>query len=311
MNRKWKIGIVGCGRVGRALAIGLKNAGFPVVLLVDNNRGLLLTLQGIFRETTVTPTFGDWPELEVLFITVNDDAISSTAERIAAAGVRLKGAVVAHTSGALTSDALSALKSSGASLGSMHPVQTFSGAHRDVRNLSGIYYALEGEAAALSRLREIVRALNGKALEIRKEDKVRHHLACVMASNYVVTLVNVAANLLKPIGLNEEEAKQVLLPLLRASVRNVAGRSLATALTGPIARGDTDTVRRHLSLMQQEYPDLLPVYAELARMTVRLAAKQPHAPEAALREIAGLLDRACQELPAGEDGNPATGKDGV
>jgi len=300
MNRKWKIGIVGCGRVGRALAIGLKNAGYPIALLVDNNRRLLFTLQRLFLDTKITPAFSDWPRVDVLFLAVNDDAIADTAKQIAASGATLRDTVVAHTSGALTSDVLAALKPKGAHLASVHPVQTFSGAHRDVRNLSGIYYALEGEPVALERLREIVRNLHGTPLELRKEDKVRHHLACVMASNYVIALVNVAANLLKPVGLDEEEAKQVLLPLLQASVRNVANRSLAAALTGPIARGDVNTVRRHLELMKEAHPDLLPVYAELARMTVRLAQKQPGAPVDSLQKIADLLGKTCREWESAE-----------
>ena len=306
MNRQWKIGVVGCGRVGRALAIGLKNAGFPVVLLVDKNRRLLFTLQSVFRSTTVAPAIGDWPEVDILILSVHDDAISSLAGELANAGIDLKGAVVAHTSGALTSDVLAPLRETGAFLASMHPVQTFSGARRDVRNLNGIYFALEGDAEALHRLRDLVHGLHGRPFEIRKEDKVRHHLACVMASNYVIALVQVAANLLKPLGLDEEEAKQVLLPLLQASVRNARNRSLAAALTGPISRGDVNTVRRHLELMEKEHPGLLPIYAELGRITVSLAERQVDAPTKALKDISAILIRACQEWqPAGTDADPA------
>ncbi len=284
-----KIGILGCGRVGRALAIAVQNAGCQVVLLSDQNRRLLLTLQKLFRHATVTPQFDDWPELDILFIAVNDDQISPVAKRLALSDVDLRGKVVAHTSGALTSEHLQPLKDRGAYIASFHPVQTFTGTRRDAGVLRGSYFALEGDPEALESLKRVVERLDGRWVILQKEQKVRHHLACVLVSNYVITLMNLAVNLLQPAGLEEEEAKKLLLPLMKASLQNIENRGLSAALTGPISRGDVSTIRRHLRLIQAEHPELLTLYLELAKMTVELARKQQGTSLKGLQEIRDLL----------------------
>ncbi len=292
MDRRLKIGIVGCGRVGRAFAIALSNAGYPIAFMVDDNRKLLFTLQRLFPNTRVIPEYRNWPAFDVLLIAVNDDAIGQVAETIADAGQNVSRKVIAHASGALTSEVLAPLQEKGAFVASIHPVQTFSGAQKDAKKMQDCFFALEGDPRALQTLKGMVETMGARWFELKPEQKSLHHLACVLVSNYIVTLINVAVELLQSVGLDEDDAKRVLSPLIQASIDNVANQSLSAALTGPISRGDANTVERHLNLIRRDHPDLLPLYVEMARKTVELAQKQPGRSEADLLKIRQLLEDA-------------------
>ncbi|MCH7535149.1 MAG: DUF2520 domain-containing protein [Bacteroidetes bacterium] len=209
-----KCGIIGCGRLGRALAVALTNSGIDLVLLMDNNRKLLFTMQRLFPKVKLTWQARDWPALDILLITVNDDEINPSAKELSESDIDFTGVVVAHTNGALTSEELSPLKAKGAFLASMHPVQTFSGTGKDAIRFRKSYFALEGEDPALTVLKNLIDTIGGKWFELQPEHKANHHLACVLVSNYVIALMKMATDLLEPTGLPRSEAKKILLPLM-------------------------------------------------------------------------------------------------
>lgn len=292
MNKRLKCGIYGCGRVGRALSVALKNSGFDLVLLVDRNPKLLLTLQRLFPKVKITNQIIDWPKLDLLFITVSDGAIKSVAESIAESSVDIGGAVAAHTNGSMTSDEISSLKSKGCYIASMHPVQSLSGTQRDSATIRTSFFALEGEEEALSVLKQVIEKMGGRHFDLRPEHKESHHLACVMAANYVITLMKMAADLLKPTGLERGEAKNILLPLMKNCLDNIERQGLPQALTGPIVRGDVGTVRDHLRLLNKQHPELLQVYTDLGLNTVELARELRGDNEKTLKQIRDLLKNA-------------------
>lgn len=289
MNITLNCGIFGCGRVGRALSVALKNSGFDLTLLVDRNPRLLLTLQRLFPKVKITTEIAEWPKLDILFITVSDGAIHPVAEAIAKSGVDLDGTVVAHTNGALTSDEISPVKSKDCYIASMHPVQSLSGTQRDSETIRTSFFALEGESQALSVLKQVIEKMGGRYFELLPEHKKNHHLACVMAANYVITLMKIAADLLKPTGLERGEAKNILLPLMKNCLENIERQGLPHALTGPIVRGDIGTVKSHLSLLSDQHPELLQVYIALGLNTLELAREIPGDKESALKKIEVLL----------------------
>jgi predicted short-subunit dehydrogenase-like oxidoreductase (DUF2520 family) len=204
---------------------------------------------------------------DLVFITTPDDAIAEVA-----AQVRWRpGSWVVHVSGAESLDVLEPALRAGATVGSIHPLQTFADVEQAVASMPGSTFALEGEGPLLECLREMVLALGGRAVELRPQDKALYHAAAVLVSNYVVTLMDMATRLWQQLGADPDAATEALLPLLQGTVNNLRRLGLPDALTGPIARGDLGTVRWHLAALEASAPELLPAYRELGLRTVPVA----------------------------------------
>ncbi len=290
-----KCAIVGCGRVGRALAIALKNAGYSISVLMDHDGKVLAIIKELFPESLITSTYTDWPDFDVLFMAINDDRISGQAELLANSQIKFNNRIVAHTSGVLTSKALDHLSKRGAHVASIHPVQTFTGSQNDTYKLRNSYFAMEGNEATINILQKIIADIGGKSFVISPELKPFHHLACVLSSNYVITLMNLAVSLFEPIGLPKEQTKAILLPLMKNAVENISDQSLSSSLTGPISRGDIDTVQQHIELLKKHNKKLLTIYAQLGIETAQLARSQAVLSKSNLDKIESLLNEVLDE----------------
>jgi predicted short-subunit dehydrogenase-like oxidoreductase (DUF2520 family) len=161
----------------------------------------------------------------------------------------------------------------------MHPLQSFAGA---TDSLQGVYCCIEGDAEATARLVDLAESLGMVPMTLQPEAKELYHAAAVMACNYLVALEDVACELMEAAGLDADQALKALLPLIRGTVDNLQDEGLPNALTGPIARGDSAVVRRHLEAIQARAPDLLALYQALGRRALRLARRSGDiSPEAA------------------------------
>jgi len=296
-----RIGIVGAGRAGGALALALAAAGWPVVAVASRTPARAAWLAAALPGAAVVASaqaVADAADLVVL--TVPDAAIGPVA-----AGVAWRpGQAVVHTSGVESLGPLAPARDAGALVGSLHPLQTFGPAPAaDPRApFVGITCALEGDAALLPRLEAIVAALGARSLRLPPEAKPLYHAAAVVASNYLVTLLHLAAGLWDVLGVDEQTAIGALLPLVRGAVENVAAHGPGPALTGPIARGDAATVAKHLAAIAAARPDSLPAYRALARATLALAQAEGRVG----REAAAAL---CRVLADGaEDSATASGE---
>lgn len=212
---------------------------------------------------------------KIVIIAVPDAEVARVAEQIAGNSGSLKGMVFLHTSGALTSDELLPLKRKGASIGSMHPLQTFS-KKKERTDFAEVYCAIEGDADAVKAARSVSRTIGARHFSIRKRDKIVYHIAAVFASNYLVTLLSVTERLGSSISLNERTMRKIIAPLVRQTIENVLHASPAEALTGPIKRGDGVTVSRHLRTLEstKTLKQLLPLYAALGIETAQLAKRK-------------------------------------
>jgi len=186
------------------------------------------------------------PARGLLFLAVPDGAVSEMATRIASMKPPAELAIV-HVSGALGLDALGALQ--GNPRGSFHPLQSFP-APREPVAFRGITVAVDATTPTLMRrLRALARAIGAKPRQVGDEDRVLYHAAAVYASNFVDVVVAEAVRLLGEIGWTEREATQALMPLVEGAVSNIRRRGVVEALTGPIRRGDAETVKRHLEAL--------------------------------------------------------------
>jgi len=271
------VGIVGPGRAGMGLAVALRRARVAVLGVHGRSErpvpaGVKLTTGG------VPPWLG---KAGVVALAVPDDALAACVADLARSGAVGPGHVVLHLSGALTSDVLAPLGALGAKTGSMHPLVAFAAdATAAARQFRGATFALEGSLQAVALADAVVRRLGGVPVTLAPELKPVYHAGAVFASNYLVALVSVAARLLEEAGLSREGALAALAPLSRATLENLAAAGPAASLTGPVARGDVATVRRHLMALRHADADL---YRAAGRETLKLARQAGLSDEKAAR----------------------------
>lgn len=276
------MGIVGAGRAGLGLAVALRRA--RVVVLGVHGRSAKVAPAGVKLTAGGTPPW--LGKAGVLLLAVRDDALPGCVAELARAGGLAAGTVALHLSGALSSEVLAPLAAAGLAAGSMHPLVAF-GPDPAVaaRQLRGATFALEGDLAAVGVADAIVRRLGGVPVTLAPELKPLYHAGAVLASNYLVTLLAVAARFLADAGIPGESAVAALVPLARASLENVAAAGPVAALTGPIVRGDAATVRRHLMALRKDDAEL---YKAVGRETLKLA-RQAGLTAAAAERIEALL----------------------
>ena len=289
--------------MGTALARALASKGYEIDAFVARHKqraSRAAELAGARRALTLKHTqLSELPESDILFITTPDDAIESTARKLAAnykkraidsGGRKSRARTILHASGALSSEVLQTLSDAGFATGSMHPLLSVSDAVHGADGLASAFFCIEGDNRAQRVARSLVRALGAKSFSINASDKALYHAAAVMASGHVTALFDIATEMLARCGLERTRARAVLLPLLRSALENLyASDNAAHALTGTFARADTSTVRRHLAaLNSKEIADALAAYTLLGLRSLQLA-KEAGANREALKEIEQLL----------------------
>jgi len=263
-----KIGFIGAGTVGTALAVLLSNKGYPVVAVSSRSPASAGKLAESVNGCCVFDNNqGVADTAELVFITTPDDFIATVASQIQWHA----GQNVVHCSGAESTDILEPARKLGARVGAIHPLQSFASVKQAMENIPGSTFAIEAEEPLLSTLKDIATALDGHVIELKASDKVAYHAAAVMACNYLVTLEKLATDLWQTFSVQRNEAIRALLPLIRGTLNNLDTVGIPNCLTGPIARGDTGTIKKHLDALQKVAPSLLSTYKELGRQTIPIS----------------------------------------
>ena len=287
---KPQIAIVGCGRVGTALAVWLHRAGYPVCGLASRR---LQSAQAVAALIGPRPCSQEpqavTAEADVVFITTPDGAIETVCRHIAATGGFRAGSIVLHCSGALPSTILAPARQAGAWIGSLHPLQSFAVPTLDRNPFAGIIVSVEGDGPALQAAEALAADLNAHPQQILTEAKTLYHAAAVVASNYLVTLLDLAFGLLQRAGVAPRDAHGVLRPLIDGTLANVARIGPPAALTGPVARGDRETVAHHLEAIGAQHPESLALYRALGIATVNVAEKGGHLDAAQAEALRRLM----------------------
>lgn len=292
MNRP-TVGFIGTGRAGTALARALSSARYPVVA------GWSRSTPALDRFTSVVPGArrcerpADVLEnAELVFLTVPDSLIEVLAQSLPWDA----GWTAVHCSGALSLDVLAAAAAEGAAIGSFHPLLPLASANVD---LAGAAAAIEGDEHALPLLNEVAAALGMHPIHLHRGEKPLYHAAATLLSNYTVTLFDLAGRSLEQLGLSEAEARRSLLPLLRGVVANLEHSDPGVALTGPISRGDVETVRGHIRVLSEHDPSVLEAYRALGLRTVALARRASAIDEDKAIELEEVLTAdQKEEVPA-------------
>ena len=280
-----KVGFIGAGTVGTALAVLLTSKGYNFVgasrLHAHNKTGRPVSNLHILDSNQAVADNAD-----LVFITTPDAAIAKVASEVR----WHKGQSVIHCSGADSIDILEPARKAGAKTGCFHPLQTFAGVKEAIENIPGSAFALEAQEPLLAALKQMADDLGGNWIILKAADKAAYHAAAMIACNGLVTLVKLAADLWQTFSIPTDQAVKALLPLLRGTIHNIETIGLPDCLTGPIARGDAGTIKKHLDTLRVKAPELLPFYKELALQMVRIASAKGTLVTKQARELELLLE---------------------
>ncbi len=279
-----KLGFIGAGTVGTALAVRLSQKGYPVASVSSRSQASARSL-ACQAGAEVRDNQGVADSAALIFITTPDDAITSVVSSIKWHA----GQNIVHCSGADSAGVLEPAKRLGARVGVFHPLQTFASVKQAIENLPGSTFALESDEPLLGTLKEMAASLDGNWVELKAGDRVLYHAAAVIACNYLVTLVNLATDLWQTFNIPPQQATQALLPLIRGTVHNISTVGIPGCLTGPIARGDTGTIRKHLNALQERAPAVLSTYRELGLQTIPIALAKGRIDKQKAEELKSVL----------------------
>jgi predicted short-subunit dehydrogenase-like oxidoreductase (DUF2520 family) len=260
--------IVGAGRLGSAIASALHTSGAVVSELVVRNRPSSIKAAKPLSRTVCAKVLTDASKCtaQVVWVCVADSEIAKVARQMAKAG-EWPGRAVLHSSGALSSDELDPLRRRGAHVASVHPMMSF--VHGVRPALQGVTFAMEGDEQALRVARQVVRKWKARAIEIRKQDKALYHAWGAFLSPLIVAELATSEKVAAAVGISPVEARKVMAPILRQTIDNYLEHGPEAAFSGPIVRGDAETVRRHLQALKNVSP-ANDVYLSLARAAVDL-----------------------------------------
>jgi predicted short-subunit dehydrogenase-like oxidoreductase (DUF2520 family) len=283
------VAILGLGKVGTAVGFLLRQAGYRIVAAAGRSKASLS--QGIvytggrpylnFSEAALTA--------DCIIITTPDDAIAQVCERISKEGSVKPGTKVIHMSGAGGLDLLASARDVGAHVACIHPLQSFADVESAVRNLPGSTFGITSGDEIRNWSVQVVRDLGGIPFFVSDADKPLYHAAACIVSNYLAALIHMAEQIYQSLGLNREDTIRAIWPLVMGTIGNIESKGAVQALTGPVARGDAGTIRKHAAALRQKLPDLLQAYSALGILTCELGLKKKTLSPETARLIKELL----------------------
>ena len=283
-----KLGFIGAGTVGSALALRLKGKGYQVAAVSSRSFNSARRLADQIEGCQAFESGQDVSDnADLVFITTPDGAIAQVASQVK----WHTDQGVVHCSGADSTLTLEPARRLGARVGAFHPLQTFASLKEAIQNIPGSTFAIEAQEPLRTTLKEIAEALDGDFIELKAEDKVLYHAAAVIACNYLVTLIKLSSDLWQTFDVERLQAIKALMPLIKGTLHNIEHIGIPDCLTGPIARGDTGTIEKHLDALKDKTPELIPVYRELGLQTIPIALAKGKIDEVQAKKMQTLLVR--------------------
>ncbi len=284
--------LIGAGRAGRLLCLAMTHAGYRYTWVGSKSGDDSAELA---REAGIEKSgagFEDFPgRAGFLVFAVPDDEIERVAASAVHAGIIGEGSIAAHLSGALGSSVLADVASAGAAVMAFHPAQTFTAASDPATVLHGICFDMEGDEIACTLGERVAEDLGAVSVRLSPEARVLTHLAMTIASNYTVSLVHMAEEIIETAGVDRATAQKMLMPLVTATVANISGLGTKKSLTGPISRGDVEIVRTHLIALKTIDERYARLYRDLAREALDIAVERGSVSHEAAERIYRVLGK--------------------
>ena len=288
MSDQWHdmpVAILGCGRVGGALAIAMHEVGATDLHLTGQraeHAAALAERLGVNHHDTMQQAVD---AAQLVIVTVPDDAIEPVVAKLKWSDQH----TVLHCCGLHTLDVLQSARACGAAIGSLHPLMAITDPNQGAASLSGATFAIEGEGDVQLLLERIVTALDGRAVSIAPEQRALYHASAMLVGGYLSALGAEAAALWQQLGLDPQDGIKALTPMMGQVAANLRAQGVPAALAGSVQRGDVGTVQAHLETLAESSPRSLALYIALARTSLQQARDAGHAGQEQLDAIEAAL----------------------
>ena len=284
-----RIGVVGAGRVGAVLAAALREAGHEIVAAAGESDASRRRIEALLPGVPAQKPSSVARACDLLLLTVPDDMLSNVVAMLSASGAIREGQYVVHTSGRHGLAVLAPATAAGARPLALHPAMTFTGTDIDLPRLAGCVFGVTVGDAERGLAERLVADVGGRPIWVTEDKRALYHAGLAHGANHLVTLVTQAMELLSASG--ADQPADTLRPLLEAALDNALEQG-DSALTGPIVRGDVETVRDHLAEVARNAPDTLPSYVALGRATLDRVVTDGRVLPIRAAKIRDLLDAA-------------------
>ncbi|MBQ9610489.1 MAG: DUF2520 domain-containing protein [Lachnospiraceae bacterium] len=280
-----KVGFIGAGKMGFTLGKHMTDHGIRVGGYYSRTKESAMKA----AEFTNSHCYDSLSELvngnDIIFLTVPDGQIAVMANELDRLDVSVDEKIICHTSGASSSQVFSGMDSHVYGY-SIHPIYAVSSKTESYINFNQAYITIEGHEKHIQMIADMFIKLGHQVKIISPDDKVKYHSAAVFASNLVIGLYHKSVKLMTECGFDEIEAEEALKPLFENNANNLINKGCTDALTGPVERCDTETVRKHVEVLEG---DELAVYKLLSKELVEIADLK-HNKSYDYDEMNGLLE---------------------
>lgn len=281
-----KIGFIGAGKVGFSIGKYLKDKEINVTGYYSRSEDSSLEAS-LFTNTN---QYKDLKQLveesDTIVISTPDDKILEVWNKIK--NLSIKNKFICHLSGSLSSNIFSNISHYGAYSYSIHPIFPISDKYNSHKSLKNAFITIEGDRKYINEVQLFIESLGNKTKVLEKNDKTLYHLASVISSNLIIGLISISLNYLKEYGFTEKEAINALYPLIKENIEGINNKGVINSLTGPVERGDFNTINRHLLNIKEEDKE---VYISLSNKILSLALeKNKDRDYEKIREILGGRD---------------------
>ncbi|MGN0026604.1 MAG: Rossmann-like and DUF2520 domain-containing protein [Clostridium sp.] len=278
-----KIGFIGAGKVGFSMGKYLKDKGINVTGYYSRNENSSLEAS-LFTNTNQYKELKNLvEESDTIVISTPDDKILEVWNKIK--NLSIKNKFICHLSGSLSSNIFSNISHYGAYGYSIHPIFPISDKYNSYKSLKNAFITIEGDRKYINEVKLFIESLGNRTKVLEKSDKTLYHLASVISSNLIIGLINISLNYLKEYGFTEKEAINALYPLIKENIEGINNKGVINSLTGPVERGDFNTINRHLLNIKEEDKD---IYISLSNKILSLALeKNKDRDYGKIREILG------------------------
>lgn len=276
------LNIIGCGNVGKTLGHLWAAAGiFDIQDVLNRSLQSGAAAVEFMQAGKAVAAYDELRAADATMIAVPDDQIAACVEALARAGIVSRDNVVFHCSGALPSAVLRAAAAQGAGVASIHPIRSFADPALAATAFAGTFCGIEGDEEAVRLLASCFSGIGARLVPVDADFKSVYHAAAVFASNYLVTLLDVALQAYTKAGIPDDVAMELIEPLVRGTVDNIFRLGTTDALTGPIARGDIATAVRQYRAVNAWDARHGMLYKQLAKLTADIARRRTARPEQA------------------------------
>ena len=295
LNKSTKIAFIGCGAVGKTLAVALSRSGYSVIAASSRTYKSAEDLSGRIKNCISYESIPDAArQADLIFITTFDNAIEPVVNSIEWS----TGQAVVHCSGASSLDVLKAAEIQGASIGSFHPLQAFAGVEDALAALPGSTFGIEGEGKLKDYLTQLALDVGGKPIFLKSSDKPLYHASAVSLGGVLMGQIAVIAQIWEDrLGVEKNEALKTLIPMVRGVADALDANGIPEGIAGPYVRGDIDTVQKHLDAMKSVGIKEMQMYATTALAGIKFAAERGVCKDEDVKVMKKLLNTYISENP--------------